>query len=99
MSQPEVLLSEYTPTPFCYAFRRPGHNPHGIQSIECTSNNTDIIEPIESVVCSIPGEFALSILMAIDAATSIKMTGPCFLHGWIQHRFASPSQSQFSLIA
>ena len=95
----KLLSSEYAPTPFCYAIRRPGHDPDGILSIECTSNNTDTIDPIESIARSIPGESGPSIFIPIDAATSIEMTGPRYLHGWIQHRFASSDRSQFSLIA
>ena len=95
----KLFSPEYAPIPFCYAIRRPGHDPDGILSIECTSSNTDTIEPIKSIVRIIPGESAPSIFIPINAATSIEMTGPRFLHGWIQHCFASSDQSQFSLIA
>jgi len=94
------FANKYAPKPFCYAIRRPDHYPDGILAIERTSDSRDTLEPVETFVQMISGKSALSMFIPINAATSIEITGPRFLHGWIQHRFASsPNPPQFSLTA
>ena len=71
----------YTPRPFSYAIRRPNHFPAGTLCIEAT---TEKREPIETFVRHAVGA---TMRVPINAATDVELTGDCFLHGWMQHRF------------
>jgi hypothetical protein len=89
----------YTPKPFTYAVRRPGHYPDGIFSIESPGNQG----PIETLVRTIPDESnPPALYMPVSAATKIELQGDRFLHGWIQHVWNSensPPTGQFQLAA
>ena len=95
----KLFAPEYAAKPFCYAIRRPDHYPDGILSIECTSGTDNSIEPINTIVRHIPGDSVPPMFIPIHAATCIQMTGPRFLHGWMQHRFASSPHRLFTLTA
>lgn len=90
----KIFAQQYAPHPFCYAIRRPNHYPDGILSIENISNEMD---PIQTMVRVFPDGSNMKI--PINAATSIDMTGPIYLHGWLSHRFAASGSRHFKLVA
>jgi len=97
----KMFAPAFAPKPFSYAIRRPDHYPDGILSIEAngTGGGEDKVEPISTHVRFISGEDAPAMSIPINAATSIKMTGDRYLHGWINHRFASAPTGSFTLSA
>lgn len=106
---PKFMRPMYCPSPFSRAIGRPGHYPDGILSIEATlpsSSSTRTIdiasssssaEPIATWVKSIAGVDSPSIFIPIHATASVEITGDCFLHGWMQHRFLSKPKPEFQL--
>lgn len=93
----KLLSPNFAPRPFSHAIRRPNHYPDGILSIE--ANDGDKAEPINTHVRHLSGEEAPAVSIPINAATNIEMTGDRFLHGWINHRFASSPTGSFTLSA
>ena len=84
----------YRPTPLCRAVRRPGCFPDGTIALEQVvplSSNT----PVATWVRESPA--ATSFHVPIHAAASIELTGPKYLHGWMQHRFSGDAQPKFQL--
>lgn len=100
---PKLYAPSFAPIPFSHPIRRPGHYPDGILSIESVPTTRNVLdrsnlpnanfqnEPIQTWVRSISGKDAPSIVVPIDAAVSIEVTGDRFIHGWMQHRFATKS--------
>ena len=89
----KIFASQYAPQPFCYAIRRPNHYPDGILSIE---NMKDDMDPIQTMVRGYSDVAMMQI--PINAATTIDMDGPVYLHGWLSHRFASHGPRHFKLV-
>ena len=89
----KVFSPQYAPRSFCYAIRRPNHYPDGILSIE---NMKEDLGPIQSMVRVFPNLPIMQI--PINAATTIDMEGPVFLHGWLSPSFASPGPQEFKLV-
>jgi hypothetical protein len=94
------------PQPFCHAIRRPHHYPDGLLSIESrTSTNTGTskgkVEPIETLMRQIDSSPSQPLLVPLNAATTLQLTGKQYLHGWVQHRFQSKNGSpkSYQLIA
>lgn len=67
----KLFKPEFTPVPFCYAVRRPGHAPDGSLVIECGTRGGS--KPIYTNVASIPSEAPMSI--AISASTRVNFVG------------------------
>ena len=86
-------LLDPAPQPFCHAIRQPGHNPCGILSIEDGRGKP---EPIETLVREV--ESSSSMMMPLDAATNVELTGKKYLHGWVQQRFGQ-GNTNYRLIA
>jgi hypothetical protein len=95
----KLFGDHFSPSPFCFAIRRPGHFPDGILSIESASPSTDDkMEPVETFTRHIAAnETAPPIRVPLNAATTVEITGDRYLHGWIQHRFASGSARKYQL--
>ena len=93
----KILGQAYAPKPFCYAIKRPGHYPVGVLSIEKDADSQ--LEPVETLVRTIPGDNAPPVAMPINAATTVHMTGPRYLHGWVGHRFRTSPRREVRLAA
>lgn len=89
----KMFASQYAPQPFCYAIRRPNHYPDGMLSIESMKDDMD---PIQTMVRGFSDVAMMQI--PINAATTIDMDGPVYLHGWLSHRFASHGPRHFKLV-
>jgi hypothetical protein len=88
----------YSPNPFSYAIRRPGHYPDGILTIETKSTSAPAkSSPVETWARKVTGAEVPSICIPIDAATSVEFTGERYLHGWMQHQFRSEPQAEFNI--
>lgn len=81
--------------PFCHSIRRPDHYPDGLVSIE-SMNQDGKFEPIETLSREVVT--ADPILMPLNDATTVELSGKKFLHGWIQHRFG-PQYKSYNLTA
>ena len=84
------------PKPFCHAIRRPDHYPFGILSIE-SHNKDGKLESIDTLVREIYTSSPLK--MALNAATTLELTGSTFLHGWMNHRCREVPGKPYQLIA
>ena len=89
----KMFAQQYAPRPFCYAIRRPNHYPDGILSIEKVNDDMDPIQTMVRVFSDLP-----IMQMPVNAATTIDMDGPVYLHGWLSHRFASCGSREFKLV-
>ena len=89
----KMFAQQYAPRPFCYAIRRPNHYPDGILSIENVIGGMDPIQTMVRVFSDIP-----MMQIPINAATTIDMDGPVYLHGWLSHRFATCGSREFKLV-
>ena len=86
----------YAPTPFSYAIRRPGMYPNGILTLEGTRSKD---EPVETFVRAIPGgDTNPPIVVPLNAATRVEVTGNRFLHGWVLNRFKAKPKSDYQLV-
>jgi hypothetical protein len=87
----------FAPEIFSYAIRRPGYHPEGILCIESSSpaavSNgkmySNDVEPIETFTRQYKAKAVPPIRIALNAATTIEMSGDRYVHGWLRHRFAS----------
>lgn len=77
----KLFKYEYLPAPFCYSVRQPEHYPDGTFTI-CSNGET-----IETICRKVTRERGM--MLPIDAATTVELTGDCFLHAWITHSFGS----------
>ena len=89
----KMFAQQYAPRPFCYAIRRPEHYPDGILSIENVKDDMNPIQTMVRVLSDVP-----TMQIPINAATTIDMDGPIFLHGWLSHRFGSCGSQEFKLV-
>jgi hypothetical protein len=92
----KLFLNDYAPSHFSHAIRRPKQYPVGIVSIE--SGSASEKGPVQTFSRHISGEGKPSILIPIDAATSVELTGDRFLSGWIRYQFDSQSSGGVSNI-
>ena len=101
-SHNQRLFSEsYAPEPFCYAIRRPHHDPDGIISIEQVEKNEDNSKDTTKTIHAMTftrqletsnGDYAMNI--PINSATSVQFQGDLFLHAWMLQRFKKKSSFQ-----
>jgi hypothetical protein len=77
----KLFKFEYLPVPFCYSVRQPEHYPDGTFSI-CRNG-----EAIETICRKVTTRDRMK--LPINAATTVKFTGDCFLHAWVTHSFGS----------
>ena len=89
----KMFAQQYAPRPFCYTIRRPDHYPDGILSIENVKDDMNPIQTMVRVLSDVP-----TMQIPINAATTIDMDGPIFLHGWLLHRFAPHGYREFKLV-
>eukprot|EP01094_Clydonella_sp_ATCC50884_P007981 TRINITY_DN1724_c0_g1_i1.p1 TRINITY_DN1724_c0_g1~~TRINITY_DN1724_c0_g1_i1.p1 ORF type:complete len:931 (+),score=378.48 TRINITY_DN1724_c0_g1_i1:35-2794(+) len=93
----KLYRSEFEPSPFCHAVRRPDHYPEGILSIEQMKADGSIAEPVVTVVRHSLAAAAMK--FPLDASTSVKFYGDRFVHGWIGHKFSNNTGSSVKLVA
>lgn len=82
-----IFRPEFATRPFSHAVRRPNQYPVGIVSIEDEEQSDKA--PVQTFSRRIKGESEPPILIPIDAATTIEMTGDRVLSGWIRYSFSS----------
>ena len=80
----KIFADEFAPAPFSYAIRRPNQYPVGIVSIEETKG-----EPVQTFSRRISSKTEPPILIPIDSATTLEMTGDRVLSGWVRYKFSS----------
>ncbi|CAJ1960164.1 unnamed protein product [Cylindrotheca closterium] len=71
------------PKPFCHAIGRPKRFPYGVLSIEDKSDGENCT-PIETLLRQV--YMASPLEIALNAATTLQLTGNAYLHGWMRHR-------------
>jgi len=91
-----LYKEEYAPRAFCYAVRRPDHDPEGLVSIEATIGG-DMFEPIQTVVNRQPA--VKNLYLQLNAATKLYFGGNRFLHGWVSQQFSGNSGLRLQLTA
>mmetsp|Transcript_4902 Transcript_4902/g.13764 ORF Transcript_4902/g.13764 Transcript_4902/m.13764 type:complete len:922 (+) Transcript_4902:140-2905(+) len=93
----KLFRSEYRPSPFCFAVRRPEHYPEGVLSIEQDLCDGSVPQPIETICRrDSPGH---PMRFALNAATNVVFHGDRYLHGFVMHQFSGGSPGPLSLVA
>ena len=85
-----LLADAYVPKQFAFAVRRPGHSPEGVLSLhEDASLGGEAI----SSFCRSQEPAVSDMHIPLDAATSVKVGGARFVHGYIRQQFRDSKQS------
>ncbi|CAM9738306.1 unnamed protein product [Chrysoparadoxa australica] len=106
----KLFAPEFAPRPFHFDVRRgPGFAPEGSLSIERKNPySTEAQSQAEGPITTSVRVMDLSVggspppppmSFALNAATSVSFQGPHFLHGYIQHKFATEAVMQHTLVA
>jgi len=93
----KLFADPFAPVPFCFAVRRSAsHSPEGTVSIEQTTA-AGIPEPIVTLVAK--SSRTQKMEFPLNASSSIKFGGDCYLHAWLAHQFSGESGAQLSLVS
>lgn len=84
----------FQPKPLCRAVRRPGCFPDGTVTLEQVLPGTPT-KPVSTWVRE--SATGSPFYVPIHAAASVALTGPKFLHGWMQHRFGGEQSPTYQL--
>jgi hypothetical protein len=93
----KLYKREFEPKPFSYAIRRPDHSPEGNISIESTTHDGSISEPIMTSVHEVNP--APVMRFPINAATKVAFGGARYLHAWMGHSFGGAEGQSLKLNA
>ena len=93
----KLFNRDVAPRSLSYAVRCPDHCPEGNITVEMVDRAGQMAQPIHTHVRCM--ESLPPLQFALDAATTVQLQGPRFIHGYVSHRFSTSSGSSYSLVA